>query len=261
MRKLHPLLLVAACLMTYPASARIWTDASGKYSVEAEFVAFDSMNVQLRKSDGVVISIALSRLSQSDRQFLSQKETTGAKHAAGNSATPSQISPADASLRVEKSFSSDRPSWSIRVTSIKDVGSEIRTDALLATQRLRLRDTRLTLWQVSFEASCRDTAGKYAYLWPQCFQLKYREPRQAAKALNSIAFWDGKRDSILAQNVVIMGAFSSSVLVAGPKDLLNKEQLLLYFLDFTPLEIKPRENAAAIGVVWEGQVRTRTHSR
>lgn len=45
---------------------RKWTDASGKYSVEAEFLNFQNSDVQLRKRDGKVIAVPMSKLAQAD---------------------------------------------------------------------------------------------------------------------------------------------------------------------------------------------------
>ena len=55
-----------------PAVARMrtWTDSSGKYTAEAEFVDFEDGQVRLRKRDGKVISIAVKRLSVADRKHL-----------------------------------------------------------------------------------------------------------------------------------------------------------------------------------------------
>lgn len=60
-------------LATLPAIAiaeiRVWTDASGKHQIEAEFVALDGDNVSLKKSDGKILTLPLARLSPKDREF------------------------------------------------------------------------------------------------------------------------------------------------------------------------------------------------
>jgi len=56
------------------ADVRTWNDASGRFSIEAELVDFKDGTVRLRKADGEVISIPVSRLSKSDLAFL--KRTT-----------------------------------------------------------------------------------------------------------------------------------------------------------------------------------------
>jgi len=58
------------------AHARKWSDDSGQFSIEADFVAFSGDNVQLKKSDGVLIQVPLSRLSQGDKTFLEAQRAT-----------------------------------------------------------------------------------------------------------------------------------------------------------------------------------------
>ena len=50
--------------------ARKWTDKSGSFSVEADFVAQSEGKVSLKKTDGSVISVPLARLSEADQQFV-----------------------------------------------------------------------------------------------------------------------------------------------------------------------------------------------
>ena len=50
---------------------RTWTDSSGKFKIEAQCLGVADGKVQLRKADGKVVSIALEKLSQADRDFLS----------------------------------------------------------------------------------------------------------------------------------------------------------------------------------------------
>lgn len=50
------------------AAAREWVDATGKFKVEAEFVALRGGKVILEKPDGSVLSIPLDRLSASDQE-------------------------------------------------------------------------------------------------------------------------------------------------------------------------------------------------
>jgi hypothetical protein len=51
-------------------TAREWTDASGKFRVEAELVAVKNGKVFLEKADGSAVSVPLERLSELDRKFL-----------------------------------------------------------------------------------------------------------------------------------------------------------------------------------------------
>ena len=60
------LLVVAA----QPGWARKWSDATGKFSVEAELVEVKADKVVLRKAGGSEITVPLARLSQVDRRYL-----------------------------------------------------------------------------------------------------------------------------------------------------------------------------------------------
>lgn len=53
--------------------AREWRDVTGKYRVEAEFVALQDGVVRLRKEDGQVLTMPLKKLSPADQEFVRQK--------------------------------------------------------------------------------------------------------------------------------------------------------------------------------------------
>lgn len=57
------------------AQSRTWTDAMGKFSVEAVLVEIGSENVKLKNADGKIITVPVSRLSTADRQFLIEYNT------------------------------------------------------------------------------------------------------------------------------------------------------------------------------------------
>ncbi|MCP4887542.1 MAG: hypothetical protein GY904_13115, partial [Planctomycetaceae bacterium] len=57
---------------TTNAFERTWRDATGQYSVKAEFVGLDEEQVSLRKSDGNVIQIPIQKLSSVDRRWLAR---------------------------------------------------------------------------------------------------------------------------------------------------------------------------------------------
>ncbi len=52
---------------------RTWTDSTGDYRVEAEFVSFKDGTVWLKKSDGEVITVPLDALSQTDQDYVKKK--------------------------------------------------------------------------------------------------------------------------------------------------------------------------------------------
>ena len=61
------------CPLTSFAETRTWTDGSGNYQTEAEFVDFAEGMVRLKTTDGRVISIQLERLSVADQAYVRQK--------------------------------------------------------------------------------------------------------------------------------------------------------------------------------------------
>lgn len=54
------------------AQVRKWTDATGKYSVEAELVEFKDGKVHLRRADGQVVAVPLEKLSAADQAHVRQ---------------------------------------------------------------------------------------------------------------------------------------------------------------------------------------------
>jgi hypothetical protein len=65
--------LVSAIVLVLQASnahARKWTDKTGKFSVEADYVDLTDGKVVLKKTDGNVISVPLDRLSDADQQYV-----------------------------------------------------------------------------------------------------------------------------------------------------------------------------------------------
>lgn len=85
------LLLLGGCLIAcgqepsaesdeQPFEYRTWTDASGRYEIEAALVNFGGGQVGLKKRDGSVVAVPLDRLSRTDqnyvRSLLSRRTTT-----------------------------------------------------------------------------------------------------------------------------------------------------------------------------------------
>src|SRR6185436_20483991 len=56
------------------AAARVWTDSTGKYSIEADLVAFNETTVILQRADHQLGQVAIDKLSQADRGYLKGKE-------------------------------------------------------------------------------------------------------------------------------------------------------------------------------------------
>ncbi|MBN2216996.1 MAG: PDZ domain-containing protein [Pirellulales bacterium] len=51
---------------------RTWTDTTGKYKTEAEYLGVEDGKVRLRKTDGTVVEIPLEKLSPADRKFVEE---------------------------------------------------------------------------------------------------------------------------------------------------------------------------------------------
>lgn len=61
------------CLAAAGATARTWTDASGSFTIEAEFVDCENSQVKLRKADGGELTVPLTKLSADDRAYVRQQ--------------------------------------------------------------------------------------------------------------------------------------------------------------------------------------------
>ena len=74
------ILLLAASRLAQ-AETRTWTDSSGKYRIEAEFVVVQEGKVRLKKPDGQVITVALGSLSQADCDYIDRLASAKAQPA------------------------------------------------------------------------------------------------------------------------------------------------------------------------------------
>lgn len=71
--------LTLSCLVAAGAArlaqARTWTDATGKYSIEADLIARnDEMAVLERRDDRKLVSVKIAELSKEDQQYLESKD-------------------------------------------------------------------------------------------------------------------------------------------------------------------------------------------
>ena len=65
------LLVCLFLLLPQPkASARIWTDRTGKHKVEAEFVEFKGGALLIRKTDGQLLDVKMTALSTADQRYV-----------------------------------------------------------------------------------------------------------------------------------------------------------------------------------------------
>lgn len=87
-----------ACLLVTTAVAETWTDNTGKFNLEAEFVGVKGKSIVLKKPDGSTIEVPINRLSTESRtraRQLYEMSRGGAEPAGPQSATmPAESSPA-----------------------------------------------------------------------------------------------------------------------------------------------------------------------
>ena len=67
---LSVILLSSNCVAQEKFNLRIWSDNSGTFSVEAELINYSTNEIQLKKLNGVVITVPVSRLSSFDTKFV-----------------------------------------------------------------------------------------------------------------------------------------------------------------------------------------------
>lgn len=72
---------VVGLLAESAAEARVWTDASGRYTLEAELVAFNERSVVLQRADHELVAFPLDELSEQDREYLASAEARKAEEA------------------------------------------------------------------------------------------------------------------------------------------------------------------------------------
>src|SRR5947199_5659435 len=79
--------LILACMpsisLTQLAAGREWTDATGKFCVEAELVSIESGTVTLRKPDGLLIAVPQEKLGAADQEYLKTHKESGSVQSTG----------------------------------------------------------------------------------------------------------------------------------------------------------------------------------
>lgn len=67
---------------TQSPAVRTWTDSTGAFQVDAEFLGVEDGKVKLKKTDGRVVAVPLDRLSKEDQDFVAAKTGATEKPAA-----------------------------------------------------------------------------------------------------------------------------------------------------------------------------------
>lgn len=71
--------------------ARLWSDASGNYTLEADLVLSNDQSVVLKRADHELVIIPLAELSDADREFLQSQEAADAQKQAEDRANTLQL--------------------------------------------------------------------------------------------------------------------------------------------------------------------------
>ncbi|MBC8875870.1 MAG: hypothetical protein H8E44_41115 [Planctomycetes bacterium] len=95
--KMHTLLAALALVVAgfSEASARRWSDATGKYHVEADLLEVSGEKVRLKASDGRIIDVPIDRLSAADRQYLDSLRQSAKAVAPGEGIEKALATPTD----------------------------------------------------------------------------------------------------------------------------------------------------------------------
>jgi hypothetical protein len=72
------LFITATCVGTFclqsGLAARVWTDTTGSYTLEADLVAFNDTTVVLQRGDHELVAMPVDKLSERDREYLKSRE-------------------------------------------------------------------------------------------------------------------------------------------------------------------------------------------
>ncbi|KAI9636713.1 uncharacterized protein MKK02DRAFT_26463 [Dioszegia hungarica] len=58
-----------------PGRVRVWSDKSGQFKVEAEYLGLNGNKIRLHKTNGVIIEVPIDKMSQEDVQMIKRHET------------------------------------------------------------------------------------------------------------------------------------------------------------------------------------------
>jgi hypothetical protein len=70
--------VVIAVLLVSAAQARVWKDASGKYSFEADLIAYNDTDLVLQKPDKTLVAVDMEQLSSEDQKYVESEEAAEA---------------------------------------------------------------------------------------------------------------------------------------------------------------------------------------
>jgi hypothetical protein len=144
---LFPLVVIATILqpvLQAQESMREWTDQSGKFKVKAKFESVENDSVVLNKADGTQIRVPISRLSQTDQDYLAKLSSTPPSRSKVDKNTPKV--PVTEVLKSPVSFTfSNQP----LTQCLKQISEELSINIVLSMQNGRNtgaieRDTQIS---------------------------------------------------------------------------------------------------------------------
>lgn len=124
--------MLVAMLAGGPARAemRTWTDKSGKFSVEAEFVEILDGKLRLKLADGKTVALPLAKISEKDRVFvrdlLKQKRDAAAAAANADATGPGGRFPG-----LRGRFGNERSAWAVGDRVQREFGSEVSVGTIV----------------------------------------------------------------------------------------------------------------------------------
>ncbi|MEO8272382.1 MAG: SHD1 domain-containing protein [Aureliella sp.] len=107
------------------AATRQWTSSDGRFKIEADLVAYDGQVAELKKVDGTIIKVPVSKLSAADREFLKPFKGLAAR------AAPAQVAKLPASvMKFQKAMDAMREIEAKRLEGrIAELKQELRFGA------------------------------------------------------------------------------------------------------------------------------------
>ena len=138
-RVLLTLTFLGSCVAAATAEQRTWTDNSGKFTVEAEFVTISDGNILLKTASGKTIRVPLERLSEADRRYGDFREHAAQQSAVSVDPVASSIMASGAWVTVDR-LRSGNPIVKVRFHSIYGQGADAALKRLKGLTSLETLD-------------------------------------------------------------------------------------------------------------------------
>ncbi len=234
-------IVIVAFAAASAAIARKWTDRSGQYSVEAELIEYADGQATLKKEDGTVIKLPLSKLSFDDQKWLREElkrrrdaeqetETPVAADAAASGEWPRWRGPHNDGISREEGLLDSWPeegppiAWSVRglgegFSSVAISGDKLytmgRKDGANSIVCLKLEDGS-ELWRARVgggdKPNCTPTVDADANL---VFGLTHAGDLLCANATNGEEVWRKNYKNDFGGRMMSGWGYSESPLVDG----------------------------------------------